>query len=1212
MAVVFWTCSTEKNTVITRSYHNLSAHYNVYFNGKESLKAGLERINNSAEDDYARILPIYKCSASGTDRVAASEMENAILKASKLIKTHSITKKPKRRKIRSLSYKSLASKEEYNNWVDDSYLLMGQAFFYQKKFLPAMENFSYVIRKFSSEETKYDAYVWMVRCFTELERYNDALEYIQNIDASVDFPKRLNGPFSLAVADFYMRRHQYEEAIPQLKVAVDNTSARHDRARYKFILAQLYKETGQSELASETFGEVARMNPSSIMAFNARINAAEAFTGNGDVEKLKKELRKMLRDAKNTEFRDQIYFALGNIYAKEGQEQAALDQYIRSAASSSVNLFQRALSCLTLADIYFEDQDYRLAQSYYDSAMVVIDENYPNYQLISERHKSLTRLTDNLYTIEREDSLQRIAGLNKNEREALISKWIQQVRDEELRKKQAEMNEQMDRNFFRMNQSQIGSTQQRSGWYFYNPSTVAYGKVEFTQTWGTRKLEDNWRRKNKMMVSDELAEEELQDEGKDQTAEPEIKRVDDRLSREYYLQDLPVTEEKLAASHLKIRDALFNAGRIFKTDYSNYPLAIEHYEELLKRYNNSVYELTTWFELWDLYKLVGNMDKAAYYRNLLINMYPDSKYAHYLINPNYFIEMEARNDSLNNLYQQAFYQYQQGDYARAGELARQVKELGPDSLLLAKTAFIETISQGTVASMEQFGQQLDGYIHSFPYSPVVPLASNILKLIQDSTLVDYQKLVEMGYLNEQIQNDELLAQDRTAQDEFGGKWSYDEDLLHYFVIAFPREANVDLNRLKFDLANFNIDHYTKIDFDIETENLNPQTQLLVIRSLENKEQALIYFRSVIRKREVFKTLEGVDYVNFVASSLNFRELMADKNDVEYLKFFIKNYSRFIGSDFPQDELPEPEELMAKALEEENKQEERGTFVLVKPESGKQMFTRDNQAQQLFVIAVQDASFSLRPLVSAFEAYHRNQFPEQKLSIRQQSSGGKQLMVVQLPGSIAQAMTYFRNVVTTRSLFNELETRSYRNFLISEENFEKLIANENLEEYMNFFRDYYISGGYADQAPGIAPQTAPQAAAVIPAVPQKPAYQGDFKTGTVGEHSFVLLLPASGLEHRAVMEAIRNHNQQDPATQKLQVQEVPFGVQQILVRVFPFGSKDDGMDYLRGLVRDQQVYNPLAEVNYRNFVISAANYAILLQNQDVAGYLELYKLEYLRP
>ena len=188
--VLFGGCSTEKNTRLSRAYHNVTAHYNVYFNGKQSLKSGLEKINKSVEDDYSKLLPIYKSSDPGTGKVATSDMENAIMKASKLIEIHSITKKPKRRSNRSKAYLKLASKEEYNNWVDDSYILMGEAYFYMKNYQAAIENLSYVVRKFSEEDTKYEAYIWMIRCYTEMDRNNEALELIQNVDASEDFPSK--------------------------------------------------------------------------------------------------------------------------------------------------------------------------------------------------------------------------------------------------------------------------------------------------------------------------------------------------------------------------------------------------------------------------------------------------------------------------------------------------------------------------------------------------------------------------------------------------------------------------------------------------------------------------------------------------------------------------------------------------------------------------------------------------------------------------------------------------------------------------------------------------------------------------------------------------------------------------------------------------------------------------------------------------------------
>jgi tetratricopeptide (TPR) repeat protein len=220
LLIFIGSCSTEKNTRLSRTYHNITSQYNIYFNGKESLNAGVERINKSVEDDFTRLLPIFKSSDPGTGRVAQSDMEYAIMKASKLIKVHSITKKPRRRGNRSQAYIRLASKDEYNKWVDDSYILTGKAYFYMKNYMAAIENLSYVVRKFSEEDTKFEAYIWLIRSYTELGRYNEALELIQSVDASADFPKKYDEEFALAVADFQGSPEVYfSPVVPGVRAA---------------------------------------------------------------------------------------------------------------------------------------------------------------------------------------------------------------------------------------------------------------------------------------------------------------------------------------------------------------------------------------------------------------------------------------------------------------------------------------------------------------------------------------------------------------------------------------------------------------------------------------------------------------------------------------------------------------------------------------------------------------------------------------------------------------------------------------------------------------------------------------------------------------------------------------------------------------------------------------------------------------------------------
>lgn len=1208
---------------MTRIYHNVTAHYNVYFNGKESLNSGVERINNSVEDDFTKVLPIFKSGDPGTSRTAVTEMEYAIQKASKLIKVHSITKNPKRRKNRTKAYQELAAREEYNNWIDDAYLLMGQAYFYMHNFNSAIENFSYVTRKFSEEELKYDAYIWLIRSYTMLERYVEASEVIQSLSGDDKFPKRLEGELALVTADYHMKQLEYEEAIPFLTIAVKKTAAKKNMLRYKYILAQLYEESGNSFLASQTYREVARMNPPYKMAFNARINAAEAFTGEGNAEKLKKELRHMLKDRKNIEFRDQIYFALANIYKNEGNAELAKDLYIKSASSSFMNMYQRALSCLTLADLYFDEPDYLKSKAYYDSAMVVIDEKYPGYKDITERHTDLIRLVDNIYTVEKEDSLQRIASMSEPERNALIDQWIRKAKEEEEKLKAETQDQTSNRGYYQMNQGLgLGRQQQGVGWYFYTPATVAYGRVEFQQIWGNRKLEDGWRRSTKQSRA-EIEAEEFAEEQKTDTIEDVI-RVIDPKERDFYLQDLPLNDSLLAISHTRIRDALYNAGRIFKTVYLNYPRAIETYLELDKRYPVSIYKLSVYFELWDLYNKLGDPTNAELYKTKIILEYPESNYAKYLQNPNYFIELEAQKDSINTIYKQAFYQYSQGNYKESGVLSDQMMRMQPDSAIIPKIEFFQAVSQGTNSDWNSFGKLLNSYVSKYPKGETTPLAEKILTLIQDSTLADYQKLVEMGYLNDQIENDELKSDKLAANDEFGGKFSYDEELLHYFVIAYTKDADVDVNRLKFDIANYNIDHYTKIDFDIETESLGNNTEMIVVRALENKENSLIYFRSIIRKREVFQALRDVKYVNFVVSSTNFREITADKNYNEYLKFYIKNYSRFISGDFRDDILPSPEELMAQAKAEEEKFEERGTFVMVNSGRRSRIFTVENNAPQNFVIAVNDPSFSMRQLMNEFSNFNRKNYKDNVLKISQEQIEGYRMIVIKSFAGKSEALQYFTKVVTTRDLFASLGTMSYRNFLVSDGNLVKLIETGNLENYMSFFSDVYLkdlSAVSTEESDKTAPVTSQPsqsqtsiktATPIQPAikVPEEPAYAGPFNIDIKSKHVFALIVPQTGIDKNAVVSSIGEFNVAGYAGLNLKISEIPFDATQLLIKVEGIDDEDLALKYLMAIVNNQSIYAPLRNAQYRNFVISEENMKIFLEKKDIASYLEFYKRYYL--
>jgi hypothetical protein len=544
-----------------------------------------------------------------------------------------------------------------------------------------------------------------------------------------------------------------------------------------------------------------------------------------------------------------------------------------------------------------------------------------------------------------------------------------------------------------------------------------------------------------------------------------------------------------------------------------------------------------------------------------------------------------------------------------------MKALKPDSTMIPKIDFMATVANGTQSGVQNFEKLLENYVSTYPSSEPTPLANEILTLIRDSSLNDYQKLIDLGYISEEIQNEELLPGNQNADDEFGGKFSYEEDLLHYFVIAYPREAKVDLNRLNFDIANYNIDHYTKVDFDIETEFLDDKLAFVIVRSIENKESALIYHGAIIRRASVFRALKDVDYLNFVISSTNYRAVMNEKSTSDYLKFFVKNYSRYIRSNFTDEELDvSPEELMARAKEQDNILREKGKFVVVSTGAEK-LFNTNIDTTQNFVIAIKDKGLSTRQLLNDFADFNKNEFRLWGLALQLKQAGDYQLLVVNGIPTLNESMSYFRKVVVTRSLFNSLGQSTYRNFLITNENIQKLIEQNKVDEYIEFFRDNYIQRTPSQTGSSATPSTTTTSAAnqQTGAVdgPKPTEYDGPYNEDISGKQMFVFVIPALNIDQPAFINGIEQFNTASYANMDLKVDVQPLDEIRQIVRITGLPDRETAALYFTKVVNNRDLYVPLRNGNYRNFLITESNYDTFLKEKNILDYMDFYKRFYLQ-
>ena len=625
-------CSVEKNTSLSRNYHDLTSHYNVYFNGNESYKKGIAKAERAVRNDYNHILKLFLYEDRSVQSAVNSDMKRAIDKATKVITYHSITAKPKVKEgNQSPKDKAFYEKNEYNKWVDDCYMLMGKAYMFQGEFFLAAETFKHILVTFPNEEIHYLAMVWLARSYIMISELKEAERILNSLSDVSGFPEAYQEDYLTTLAQYQILTEAYAAATENLeKALLLKGVTKESKIRYTYVLAQLYEETGQNELALEKYKRVTKYNPPYEMAFNARVSMAEVYeTGSANSEELKKLLAKMLKDSKNKEYLDQIYFALGNIAMEEGEREQAIEYYQKSVSTSIQNTYQKGFSSLTLAKIFYEQPDYILSAAYYDSAVSFLNRDFPGYEGLSNLSASLTGLVQNINTYELEDSVQMLAALPEAERLAIIDGIIEEVKKQEEEARLAQEQAKQDMAFnqsmmFANNSTSKEGNRQGGAWYFYNLNAKSFGQPEFRAKWGERTLEDNWRRKNKQTLTQGVGG--AATEG-DTLNGGEGTKILDNKSREYYLVNIPLTDSAMEQSNLRLEEALFRMGEIYKQSLLDYEESVKSFEELLKRFPEGRYVAASMYNLYDLNNTLQRPDRAAFYKSQLLAQYPESHYS---------------------------------------------------------------------------------------------------------------------------------------------------------------------------------------------------------------------------------------------------------------------------------------------------------------------------------------------------------------------------------------------------------------------------------------------------------------------------------------------------------------------------------------------------------------------------------------------------------
>lgn len=847
----------------------MNARYNGYFYSKENFKETVKRVEKSSIDDYSQLLPLFIYPSNTTAKNYYGDFDKTIKKSSVVIQHHAIVNKK--------------TKEEIANacrWIDENYMLIGKAHFYKRDFFSALEAFEYVSKKYPNPKAKYSAMLWMIRTNNEIGSLSLSEPIIDEIRNAKDFPKdrSYQQEFAAVTADYYMKRAEYDQAIKQLSKALALTKNKKVRARFTFVLAQLYEKVGDNKKASSFYALVPKLHPASYdMEFNAKINRARLFDINsGDAKDIKKELARMLRDDKNNEFRDQIYYVLADIAYREKDIPAAIVSLNKSIRASSGNNTQKALSYLKRADIYFDKPDYTAAEASYDSTMTFLPKGYPNYAVIAEKKKSLTALVINLKIIALEDSVQVLAKMSEKDRTEAIDKLIAKVDEEEKKKEEEKLAQQNNPQLINPGNSQDPNAPagNSGAWYFYNQSTVSFGIADFAKKWGSRKLEDNWRRSQKDEVlagatTNDAEENTAVDStgGKGKTTAA-LKAKNNKKDRAYYLKSIPLTDEDLAKSNKRIMEAYYNVGSIYKEQLQNNAKSVEAFEELLKRFPENKNKLSVYYQLYRTYLLMNNIPKSDYYKNILLNNFPDSEYAMIIKNPESAKDVAASRNVVEKFYEETYQLYADGRYTEALDNCRKADTMYSKSRLMPQFAFIKALSIGRTQDIDAFERALTQITIKYPKEPVKEKAQEMLDMIkrQKSGITSLP--------------DTTAAKPKFVFSEKG----------EYYWVAIVQNGKGDLNKFKTALSDLNSGSFSTDDLHISNVFLDITHQLVTVKTFDGKEKAMNYYDFMKDKsKHAFDDLEPGSYQIIVISAENYTTFYKEKNIQEYEEFFTKNF-----------------------------------------------------------------------------------------------------------------------------------------------------------------------------------------------------------------------------------------------------------------------------------------------------------------------------------
>ena len=899
-------CSTEKNTSRSRWWHSFNARYNTYYNGSVAyIDASLEKENGN-KDNFTEMIPMYTVGNKKSRELGKANYDKAIEKCEKAIKLHSITKRPEWTKSRRKTERDIEwlSRKEYNPFLWKAWMLMGRSQFYQGAFDEAASTFSYMCRLYATQPAIYGrARAWLAKSYIEQDWLYDAEDVIRNMQRD-SIHWRAQKEWDFTYADYYIHTGDYDKAIPYLKKSIDHEMRKKQKARLCFLLGQLYAATGKNAEAYKAFKSVVRKNPPYELEFNARIAMTEVM-GASQAKKMVGRLKRMAASDKNKDYLDQVYYAIGNIYLAQKDTMHAISNYEKGNKKATRSGIEKGVLLLKLGDLYWQQEKFSDAQRCYGEAIGLLDKDRKDYEQLSARSKVLDELVPYTDAIHLQDSLQALAKMSEKDRNAAIDRVIAELKRQEKEQKRLEdeknAQQTMQRNGAMGNRNNtnrnntaqtLQNNRQNAVWYFYNAMAVQQGKQAFEKLWGKRENTDNWQRVNKTVVGNlngdadiELTEEQKDSIAKAELAQDSLEQLKDSAQndphkREYYLAQIPFTEDQVATSNLTIMDGLYNSGVIFKDKLDNLDLSKKQFTRLETQYPDFEQKADMYYHLFLLYSRLGQHDVAAGYVEKLKAEYPDNQWTILLTDP-YFKENAQFGVHIEDSLYAATYEAFKADRLSEAKANAQISAtrfpLGENR---DKFLFIGGLAKLNDGDSKGCVDDMKAVVEKFPQSKLAEMAGMIVNGVNAGKPLHGARF-DLGDV--WTRRTAVLAD----SDSINAKtFDAERNTEFVFMLAYVPDS-VDENKLLYQMAKVNFTHYVVRNFDLAIEDANGLHRM-VVRGFRNYDEALQYARGLSEQAGLQQLLSGCKAI--VISDKNLPLLGTNFSYADYQDFYDKNFA----------------------------------------------------------------------------------------------------------------------------------------------------------------------------------------------------------------------------------------------------------------------------------------------------------------------------------